>query len=267
MVLCFPVDVVVSVVLSVVICPGVILHKGARAPGVAVRGWNHATTVLLAKAMGVRTSVTAVAPGVAVPAVAVLGAGGSVMPNLVTGAATRPGLEVSWTGGANMANMATHGAEVVHVNDWGGRGGRGGVVQFRGSRGERELEEHSRGRGADSVRDKGDVDGQRGGRAGGVRGGSMRLTLIRGVIGLPADGAGGRGGLALSFVLLLTLPSVSRYHLSIRTLTIYAFSIPILYDILNLGSRSMTPRTPCDLSIPWLVGPVHLPDPEALVLY
>ena len=36
----------------------------------------------------------------------------------------------------------------------------------------------------------------------------MRLTLIRGVIGLPADGAGGRGGLALSFVLLLVPSSV-----------------------------------------------------------
>ena len=70
--------------------------------------------------MGVCASVTAVPPGVTVPAVAVLGAGGSEVPNLVAGVATRPGLEVSWAVDANMADMATHGAEVVHVDDWGG---------------------------------------------------------------------------------------------------------------------------------------------------
>ena len=72
-------------------------------------GWDRTATVLLTKAMGVRASVTAVPPGVAVPAVAIFGAGGSEVPNLVAGVATRPGLKVSWAVGANMANMATHG--------------------------------------------------------------------------------------------------------------------------------------------------------------
>ena len=172
MVLCLPVNVIVCVVLPIVVCPGVVLHEGAWAPEVGVTGWDRAAAIFLTEAMGVGASVTAMPPGVAVPIVAVLGAGGSEMPNLVTGAATRPGLKVSWAGGANMANMATHGAEVVHVNDWGGRGDCWGVLQFRGSWAEGELEEHS-GRRADSVRDKGDIDGQRGGRADGVRGGSM----------------------------------------------------------------------------------------------
>ena len=70
------------------------------------------------------------------------------------------------------------------------------------------MEERSGGARAGGVRDQGDIDGQRGGRADGVRGGTMSLTLIRGVVSLPADGAGGRGGFALSFVLLLVLSSV-----------------------------------------------------------
>ena len=205
-VLCLPVNVVVRVVLSVVVCPGVVLYKGARAPEVGVTGWDRTAAIFLTEAMGICAGVTAMPPSVAVPTVAVLGAGGSEMPNLVTGAAARPGLEVPWAGGANMANMATHGAEVVHVDDWGGRGDRWGVLQFRGSEG--ELDEHSGGGRVDSVRDKGDINGQRGGRADGVRGGSMSLTLIRGVVSLPTDGAGGRGGLALSFVLLLVLSSM-----------------------------------------------------------
>ena len=150
------------------------------------------------------------------------------MPEFVTGAAARPGLEVSWAVGAYMAHMATHGAKVVHVDDWGGRGDRWGVPQCRGAWGkgdsdghgvarvrdwgggrtEGELEEHSGGGRSGSVRDEGDIDGQRGGRTDGVRGGSMSLTLIRGVVSLPAEGAGGRGGLALSFVLLLVLSSM-----------------------------------------------------------
>ena len=70
------------------------------------------------------------------------------------------------------------------------------------------MKEHSGGGRTGSVRDKGDIDGQRGGRADGVRGGGLNLTLIRGVVSLPADGAGGRGGLVLSLVLLLVLSSV-----------------------------------------------------------
>ena len=39
---------------------------------------------------------------------------------------TRPGLEVSGAVSANMAHLATHGAEVVQVDDGGGRGDRWG---------------------------------------------------------------------------------------------------------------------------------------------
>ena len=83
-------------------------------------GWDRAAAIFLTEAVGVRASVATMPPRVAVPTVAVLGAGGSVVPDLVTGAATRPGLEVSWAVNANMAHMATHGAEVVHVDDRGG---------------------------------------------------------------------------------------------------------------------------------------------------
>ena len=189
-VLCLPVNVVVCVVLSIVVCSGVVLYKGARAPGVRVAGWDWAVTFLLTEAVGIGAGMTAMSPGIAVPTVAVLGAGGSEVPNLVAGVAMRPGLKVSWAVGVNMANMATHGAEVVHVDDWGGRGDRWGVPKRRGARG------------------KGDSDGHRGGRADSVRGEGTSLTFIRRVVSLPADGAGGRGGFALSFVLLLVLSSV-----------------------------------------------------------
>ena len=96
MVLCLPINVVVCVVLSVVVCPGVVLYKGVGAPGVRVAGWDWAVAIFLTEAVGVGAGMTAVSPGVAVPAVAVLGAGGSEMPNLVAGVATCPGLEVSW---------------------------------------------------------------------------------------------------------------------------------------------------------------------------
>ena len=87
--------------------------------------------------------------------------------------------------------MTTHGAKVVHVNDWGGGRARWGVLQFGGSRGEGELEEHSGGGRADSVRGEG-----------------AGLTFIRRMVSFPANGAGGQGGFALSFVLLLVLSSV-----------------------------------------------------------
>ena len=142
-------------------------------------GWDWAATIFLTEAMGVRASVAAMPPRVTVPTVAVLGAGGSVMPEFVTGAATCSGLEVSWAVNANMTHMATHGAEVVHVDDRGGRGDRWGVSQCRGAWGEGdsdghgvahvsdwgggrtegELEERSGGIRADSVRDQGDIDG------------------------------------------------------------------------------------------------------------
>ena len=75
--------------------------------------------------------MAAMPPRVAIPTVAVLGAGGGVVPEFVTSAATRPGLEVPWAVSANMAHMATHGTEVVHVDDWGGRGDRWGVPKRR----------------------------------------------------------------------------------------------------------------------------------------
>ena len=98
------------------------------------------------------------------------------MPDLVTGAATRPGLEVSGAVGANVAHMAAHGAEVVHVDDWGGRGDRWRVPKCGGAWGEGDSDGHrfthvvdwGRGRtegeldecsGGPCVRDKGDIDG------------------------------------------------------------------------------------------------------------
>ena len=161
-------------------------------------GWDRAAAIFLTEAMGVRASVAAMPPRVAVPTVAVLGAGSSEMPNLMAGAATRPGLEVSWAVGANMAHMATHGAKVVHVDDWGGRGDRWGVPQRRGAWGEGDSDGH----GVTHVSDWG------GGRADGVRGGGLNWALIGSVVRFPADGAGGRGSLALSLVLLLALSSV-----------------------------------------------------------
>ena len=92
MVLCLPVDVVVRIILAIVVCPGVILYKGARAPGVGMTGWNRTAAIFLTEAMGVCASVTTVPPGVTVPTVAVLGAGGSEVPHLVAGVAARPGL-------------------------------------------------------------------------------------------------------------------------------------------------------------------------------
>ena len=133
MILCFPVNVVVCVVLSIVVCPGIVLDKGARAPGVRVAGWDWAVAILLTEAVGIGIGMTTVPPAVAVSAVAVLGAGVSEMPHLVAGIAARPGLQVSWAIGTDMAHMTTHGAKVVHVNDWGGGRPRWRVLQFRGS--------------------------------------------------------------------------------------------------------------------------------------
>ena len=91
-------------------------------------GWDRAAAIFLTEAMRVRARIAAMSPRVAVPAVAVLGAGIGVMSDFVTGTATRPGLEVPWAVSANMAYVATHGAEVVHVDDWGSRGDRWGIA-------------------------------------------------------------------------------------------------------------------------------------------
>ena len=174
--MCLPINVVVCVVLSVEICPGVVLCKGAWAPGVGVAGWDRAAAIFLTEAMRVRARIAAMSPRVAVPAVAVLGAGSSVMPEFVTGVATRPGLEVSGAVSAYMAYVAAHGAKVVHVDGRGGRRDRwrvpkcrgtwgegdgdghrfAHVVDWGGGRTEGELEECS---GGLCVLDKGDIDG------------------------------------------------------------------------------------------------------------
>ena len=72
MVLCLPVNVVVCVVLFIVVCPGVVLYKGTRAPVVGMTGWDRTTAVFATEVVGVCASVTAMPPGVAVPTVAVL---------------------------------------------------------------------------------------------------------------------------------------------------------------------------------------------------
>ena len=191
MVLCLPVNVIVCIILTVVVCPRVVLYKGARAPGVGVAGWDWAATILLIEAVGVDAGMTTMSPAVAVPAVMVLGTTGGEMANLVAGVAVRPSLEVSWAIGTNMAYMATHGAKVVHVNDWGGGGTRGRVLQLGGGRGQGELKEHSGGERVDSVRGEG-----------------VSLAFVGMMVLFPANGAGGRGCFALSFVLLLLLSSV-----------------------------------------------------------
>jgi hypothetical protein len=90
-----------------------------------------------------------------------------------------------------MAHMATHGAKVVHINDWGGGRTCGRVLQLGGGQGQEELKEHGGGGRVDSVRGEGAC-----------------LTFISLMVIFPANGAGGRGGFALSFVLLLLLSLV-----------------------------------------------------------
>ena len=120
MVLCFPVDVLVCIVLSIIVCPRVVLYKEARAPGVEVAGWDWTTMILLAKAMWVGAGVTVMSPAVAVSAVVILGAARHEVANLVTGAALCPSLQVVWAISTDVAQVTTHGTEIVHVDDWGG---------------------------------------------------------------------------------------------------------------------------------------------------
>ena len=89
-VLCLPVDIIVCIVLSIVVCPRVVLYKGARAPGIKVAGWDWATMILLVEAVGVDAEVAAMSPAVAVPAVVVLVAIGGEVANLMTGVAAGP---------------------------------------------------------------------------------------------------------------------------------------------------------------------------------
>ena len=62
MILCLPVKVVVCVVLSIVGCPGVILYKGAWAPGVGMTGWDQTVAIFLTKAMGFCAGMATVPP-------------------------------------------------------------------------------------------------------------------------------------------------------------------------------------------------------------
>ena len=59
-------------------------------------------------------------PAITVSAVVVLVTSGGKVADLVASTTVRPGLQVVWAVGMNVAHVATHGAEVVHVNDWGG---------------------------------------------------------------------------------------------------------------------------------------------------
>ena len=56
-------------------------------------------------------------PAIAVFAIVVFVAVGGEVADLVTSVAVHFSLQVVWAVGANMAHVATHGAEVVHVND------------------------------------------------------------------------------------------------------------------------------------------------------
>ena len=85
----------------------------------------------ITKVVGVGTEERMVFPAVAVHAVLVLGARGSEMPDLVASVAMRPGLNVLRAVGMNVPSVTTHGAEVVHVDDWRGGGTCGGVLVTR----------------------------------------------------------------------------------------------------------------------------------------
>ena len=154
-------------------------------------GWDWAVAIFLTEVVGIGAGMTAVPPAVTVSVVAVLGATGGEMPDLVAGVATCPGFKVPWAFGMDVTDMAAHGTEIIHVDD--GRGGRTcwGVLQLGGHWCEGELEEHGGGGRADSVRGEG-----------------AGLTFIGRMVSFPANGAGGWGGFAFSFVLLLVLLSV-----------------------------------------------------------
>ena len=96
--------------------------------GVTEGDWTGAGS--LAKAVGIGAVERTVSPCVAVHAVLVFGVGRSEMPDLMTSAALGPGLKVLGAIGMNVPHVTTHGAEVVHVDDW--RGGRmhGGVLEL-----------------------------------------------------------------------------------------------------------------------------------------
>ena len=89
-VLCLPVNVFIRVILSIVVCPEVVVLKRVGAPGVRVAGWDWAAAVLLAEVMGVHAGITSMSPGVAIATVVVLVAIGGEVANLMTGVAAGP---------------------------------------------------------------------------------------------------------------------------------------------------------------------------------
>ena len=89
-------------------------------------------------------------PAIAVSAVPILVALGSEVANLVAGTATHPSLQVVGTVGMDVAHVAAHGAEIVHVDNWGGSRAHWRVLQLGGVRDEREEDSGSRGRGVNS---------------------------------------------------------------------------------------------------------------------
>ena len=104
--------------------------------------WARAS--LITEAVRVGAIEQAMSPGIAVYTVPVLVASRSEMPNLVTSIAACLGLKVLGAGGVDVPSVAAHGAEVVHVDDWGGSRTRGGVLELR--RAGDEVDEHIRGR-------------------------------------------------------------------------------------------------------------------------
>ena len=94
----------------------------------------------IAKAVRVGTEEQMVSPAVAVHAV----------PVLVASVAACPGFKVLGAVGVNVPYVATHGAEVVHVDDWWGGRTCGGVLELR--RAEGEVDKHAGGRGVDCRR-------------------------------------------------------------------------------------------------------------------
>ena len=144
--------------------------------------------------VGVYAGVAAMSPTIVVSAVPILVALGSGVANLVAGTAMHPGLQVVGAVDTDVAHVATHGAEVVHVNNWGGSRACRRVLQLGG------------------VRDKGEEDGGSGGR-GADCGCSIKevyvdQTFVGVMVIFPTSGTGVRTGLALPFVSLLPFSSM-----------------------------------------------------------
>ena len=83
--MCFPVDVVVYVILPIVVGPRVIFDKGVGAPGVEMAGRDWAATILLTEVVGVYAGIGPVSPAVAVITVPVLVPLGSGVAYLIAG--------------------------------------------------------------------------------------------------------------------------------------------------------------------------------------